>query len=147
MEYGRKLLCERCYHLQVTGPEPPRTLSPTAFTVIAYMGLAAAGLAGFTLCVLYLVGTGDVTWFMVFTALMAVIVGCPALILIKKRNLSLIIASLYLPLGLWAFLWHLAPGAAWDYSRMTSYGGIFFFAVGLAALSVFIRDLRGLPRL
>jgi hypothetical protein len=147
MEYGARLLCERCYHLQITGPEPPRTLGSTGFTVIASLCLAALALAGFALCVLYLVGAGDLAWFIGLTALMFVIVGCPAAILAKRRNLALLVASLYLPLGLWAYLWHLAPGVDWEYGSMTSYGGFFFFTIGLIAMAIFIRDLRALPRL
>jgi hypothetical protein len=147
MEYGNRLLCERCYHLQITGPEPSHTLSSTAFMVMASLCLVALALAGFALCILYLVGAGDVLWFIVLTALMCAVIVCPAVILIKKRNLAMLIASLYLPMGLWAYLWHLAPGAGWEYGNMTAYGGFLFITIGLAAMFLFVRDLRALPRL
>jgi ABC-type transport system involved in multi-copper enzyme maturation permease subunit len=147
MEYGLRLLCGRCYHLQINGPEPEHALGSTAFTVIASLCLAALALAGISLCVLYLVGTGDLTWFVVLTILMLVSLGCPAAVLVKRRNLALLIASLYLPLGLWAYLWRLAPGIDWEYGNMTAYGGLFFLAVGLIATILFVRDLRALPRL
>jgi len=100
---GTKILCGRCYHLQVTGPQPPRTLGPTGFLLIALLCLAALALAGFTLCVLYLVGAGDLAWFITLTALMAASMACPAAVLARRRNLALLIAALYLPLGLWAY--------------------------------------------
>jgi hypothetical protein len=147
MDQGEKLLCGRCYHLQVTTPDLPRTLGYKAFTVIAALCLLALALAGLALCVLYLVGTGDLAWFFALTALMVIIFGCPAAILVRRRNLSLLVASLYLPLGIWAYLWRLAPGVDWEYGGITAYGGFFFFAAGLIALGSFIRDMRALPRL
>jgi len=144
-EGGTKILCGRCYHLQVTGPQPPRTLGPTGFLLIALLCLAALALAGFTLCILYLVGAGDLAWFITLTALMAASIACPAAILARRRNLALLIAALYLPLGLWAYLWSMAPGADWEYSGLTAYGGLLILAIGLVSLGLFVRDLRALP--
>ena len=143
--FGVKFLCSRCYHLQITGPQPPRTLGSTAFVAIAVAGLAAVGLAGFSLCILYMLGTGDLLWFTLFSLLMLCAVGCPAAILVKKRNLALLLSALYLPLGIWGYLWYLAPGSDWLFSRFTAYGAYFFFVGGIVILVFFIRDLRGLP--
>ncbi len=147
LDYGVKILCERCYHQQITGPQPEHKLSSTAFRLLASLCLVALALACSALCVLYLVGTGDLPWFILLAALAIAVIGCPIAILFRKRNLALIMASLYLPLGLWAFVWHLAPGVSWEYGRMTGYGGLLFFALGLIAMYTFVRDLRALPRL
>ncbi len=147
VEYGVKLMCGRCYHLQVNGPEPPRTLSSKTFLLLSSMCLLAMALAGLSLCVLYLLGTEDLGWFIVLTVLMLASLGCPAAVLARRRNLALLIASLYLPLGVWAYLWRAAPGIDWEYGKMTAYGGLFFFAVGIVAMLLFLRDLRALPRL
>lgn len=147
MELGIKFLCSRCYHMQITGPKPPRTLGSTAFLIIAAACLTAVGLAGFSLCILYLLGTGDLLWFIIFSLLMLCVVGCPAGVLVRKRNLAFLVTILYLPLGIWAYLWYLAPGAEWGFSGLTAYGGYFFFIVGIVALVFFVKDLRGLPRL
>ena len=147
MEDGTRFLCTRCYHMYVTGPEPRHTLSSTAFKVIASVCLVALALAGFALCALYMIGAGDLTWFILLSLLMLSVVGSPAAVLYKRRNLTLLIASLFLPLGVWAYLWHLAPGVNWEYSGMTAYGGILFSLIGLVSLVLFARDLRALPRL
>jgi hypothetical protein len=147
MPDGARFLCTRCCHLHTKGPEPPHKLGYTAFTVIAYLCLAALALAGFTLCVLYVIGAGDLTWFVILSALMLCVAGCPAVILVRKRNLALLLAALYLPLGVWAHLWHRAPGVEWEYSAMTAYGGYFFLLIGAAALVAFISNSRALPRL
>ena len=147
IEEGAKFLCARCYHLQIAGPRPAHILSSTAFTAVAYTCLAALTLAGFALCVLYRAGTGDLAWFIFLIALTFIVLMCPAIILFKKRNLALLMASLYLLLGVWAFVWYLAPGVNGEYGGMTVYGGLFFFIIGLIALGLFVRDLRVLPRL
>jgi hypothetical protein len=147
LDYGIKILCEDCYHLQITGPQPAHTLSPGAFKLVFSLCLTVLALACTALCILYLSGTGDLPWFILLTALAFAVVACPAFILFRRRNLALLVASLYLPLGLWAFVWHLAPGAGWEYARMTAYGGLLFFALGLVAIYTFVRDLRALPRL
>jgi hypothetical protein len=142
-----RFLCARCYHMYVTGSEPRHRLSSAAFMTIAWICLAVLILAGSALCILYLSGTGDFAWFILLSALMLFSVVCPAAVLLKKRNLTMLTAALYLPLGVWAYLWYLAPGVNWEYSGITAYGGIFFFLIGLAALFLFTRDLRSLPRL
>lgn len=147
LDYGMKILCEGCYHPQITGPQPEHTLSSTAFKRLASLCLAALALACSALCILYLVGTGDLPWFILLTALALTVIGCPAAVLFRRRNLALLMASLYLPLGLWAFIWRLAPGVGWEYGRMTGYGALFFFALGMVAIFSFVRDLRALPRL
>lgn len=147
MEDGTRFLCARCYHMYVTGPEPRRRLSSTAFVAIAWACLAVLTLTGAALCIFYLLGTGDVTWFLFLAALMLCSVACPAAVFLHRRNLILLTAALYLPLGVWAYLWYMAPGVNWVYSGITAYGGIFFFLIGLVALLLFARDLRSLPRL
>jgi hypothetical protein len=147
MEYGIRFLCARCCHRQITGPKPPRVLGHTAFTVIAYLCLAALALAGSALCVLYLSGAGNLTWFIVLGLFSLLAAGCPAVILLRRRNLALLIASLYIPLGLWAYLWRLAPGVEWELSGVTAYGAFFFFTTGLVATILFVRDKRALPRI
>ena len=149
MEDGSKYLCARCYHLQTAGPLPERTLGSTAFLSVAIACLAALALAGLALCVLYLLGTGNLPWFVLLGLLTFCVVGCPAalLLLFKRRNITLLVASLYLPLGLWSFLWHLAPGVEWEYSRTTAWGALFFLFLGAVAMCLFLRDLRALPRL
>ncbi|MEW6554034.1 MAG: hypothetical protein AB1384_07085 [Actinomycetota bacterium] len=146
MDYGIKVLCENCYHLQVTGPQPEHSLSSTALKLVFSLGLAALALACAALCVLYLSGTGDLPWFILLSVLALAVVVCPVIVLSRKRNLSLLMASLYLPLGLWAFVWQLAPGVGWEYGRMTAYGGLLFLALGLVAAYTYVRDLRALPR-
>ncbi len=147
MEDGVKFLCARCYHMHITGPEPNHTLGSKAFLVIAAACLVAAGLAGSSLCILYLLGTGDTPWFIALGLVMLIAVAAPVGVLLLKRNLTLLIAAFYLPLGVWALLWYRAPGVDWGFSGITAYGGFFFGLIGILALSFFIRDLRGLPRL
>ena len=96
---GVKFLCARCYHMHISGPEPPRTLGSTAFLVIAAASLVILGLAGASLCILYLVGTGEEQWFIILGAVMLIAVASPAGVLLLKRNLALLIAAFYLPLG------------------------------------------------
>ncbi len=144
---GARFLCARCYHVHIKGPEPRRRLGHTAFTVAAYACLAAVAFCGFALCVLYTLGAGNLMWSIILSALVVCMVGCPAVLLSRKRNLSLLLAALYLPLGVWAYLWHLAPGVEWEYSTMTAYGGYFFFMLGIAALVIFASNLTTLPRL
>jgi len=147
IEEGAKFLCTRCYHLHIAGPPPARTLGSVGFTAVAYICLAVLALAGFALCLLYRAGTGSLPWFIFLTAMTLIVIACPAAVLLKKRNLALFLASVYLPLGVWAYTWFLAPGADWEYGAMTFYGGLLFFVIGLIALGLFIRDMRALPRL
>jgi hypothetical protein len=147
LDHGIKVLCGKCYHLQITGPQPEHALGSTAFKLVFSLGLAVLALACAALCALYLGGTGDQRWFVLLAALAFAMVACPAAVLIRKRNLALLMASLYLPLGVWAFVWQLAPGVGWEYGRMTAYGGLLFLALGLVATYTFVRDLRALPRL
>ncbi|MBN2028313.1 MAG: hypothetical protein JW854_16310 [Actinobacteria bacterium] len=86
-------------------------------------------------------------WFIFLGILMLFSLACPAAVLLSRRNLTLLTAALYLPLGIWAYLWYMAPGVNWEYSGITAYGGIAFFLIGLLALLLFARDLRSLPRL
>jgi len=144
---GAKFLCARCYHMHITGPEPTHTLSSTAFLVTAAVCLVASGLAGSGLCILYLLGTGDTLWFIALGAVMLIAVAASVGVLLFKRNLALLIGAFYLPLGIWALLWYRAPGVDWGFSGMTAYGGFFFAAAGILSLLLFLRDLRGLPRL
>ncbi len=147
MPEGAKFMCARCLHLHVKGPEPRHKLGHTAFTVIAFACLAALALAGFALCALYKIGAGDITWSIILSALMLCAMISPAVILARKRNLALLLAGLYLPLGAWAFLWQLAPGMDWQYSAFTAYGGRVIFFLGVGALVIFISNRSKLPRL
>ena len=146
MEYGVRFLCARCYHRQITGPKPPRVLSSSAFTFIAFLSLAVLALAGSALCILYLTGAGNLAWFIILGLFALLVAVCPAAILFRRRNLALLVASLYIPLGAWAYLWQLAPGVEWELSGMTSYGAFFFFTAGIVAAILFARDKRALPR-
>jgi hypothetical protein len=147
IEDGSKYLCSHCYHLEIAGSWYPRTLSSRAFLIIAAACLGVLGLAGIALCILYVVGTGDLGWFVWLSLLMLCVVGCPAAALTRKRNVALLVTCLYLPLGVWSYLWYLAPGVNGEYSNMTAYGGYFFFVAGVITLFFFVRDMRMLPRL
>ena len=144
---GAKFLCARCYHVHIKGPEPGRRLGHAAFTTAAYVCLAVLALCGIALCIFYVTGAGNLTWSIILSALMLLMVGCPAILLSRKRNLALLLASLYLPLGVWAYLWNLAPGVEWEFSAMTAYGGYIFFMLGIVALVIFASNLTTLPRL
>ena len=71
----------------------------------------------------------------------------PAVVLLRRRNITLLVTAFYLPLGIWSYLWFLAPGVDWQFIDSTAWGALFFMAVGFATLYVFLRDLRILPRL
>jgi ABC-type transport system involved in multi-copper enzyme maturation permease subunit len=144
---GSKYLCVRCYHQQVAERVSPGGPSHTAFIAVAAVSLAVIALAGITLCILYLLGAGNIAWFITFLLLMLCVVACPAVVLLRMRNVSLLITSLYLPLGLWSYLWYVAPGVDWDYGRLTAWGAYAFAFIGLLAVFYFLRDLRTLPRL
>jgi hypothetical protein len=133
--------------LHKAGKESFRRGSHTLFTAIAVACLAAIFLSGLTICILYLSGTGRTTWFITLLLLMLSVVVCPALLLTKRRNLTLLVASLYLPLGIWLFLWSLAPNVHWEYGRTTAFAALCFLAIGALTMFLFLRDLRELPRL
>ena len=147
MDVGSKYLCSSCYHLQVVKEEPSRAYKYTAFIAVAAVSLTAIALAGLTLCILYFMGTGNLAWFIMLCLLMLCVMASPAVVLLKKRNVTLLITTLYLPLGIWSFLWYMAPGVDLEYSKSTAWGALFFAFIGLFALYLFIRDLRMLPRL
>lgn len=147
IDAGSRYLCLRCYHLQAAGMDPPRSRSSTVFITTAAVALAITALTGLSLCILYLYGTGNLFWFILLCLIMLLVVACPSVVLLKHRNLSLLVAALYTPLGLWSFLWYLAPGVNWQYAESTTWSALFFFLIGFAALCLFLRDLRMLPRL
>ena len=147
LELGSKILCQRCYHIQAVVGEGSRSGSPTAFLILCIVALFVLALTGITLCVLYLFGTGNLTWFILLFVLILIAVSIPAVVLLKRRNITLLVTAFYLPLGIWSYLWFLAPGVDWQFIDSTAWGALFFMAVGFAALYVFMRDLRMLPRL
>ena len=109
VEYGVKLMCGRCCHLQVNGPEPPRTLSSKTFLLLSSMCLLAMALAGLS-SASSISWAEDLSWFIVLTVLM-----------LANRMSAAVLAEaqprpahslLYLPLGVWAYLWRAAPGMA-----------------------------------
>jgi len=85
---GAKFLCARCYHVHIKGPEPGRRLGHAAFTTAAYVCLAVLALCGIALCIFYVTGAGNLTWSIILSALMLLMVGCPAILLSRKRNLA-----------------------------------------------------------
>ena len=147
MERGSKILCQRCYHIQAVVGQGSRSGSPAAFLALCIAALVVLTLTGITLCVLYLFGTGNLLWFILLFVFILVAAGVPAFMLLKRRNITLLVAALYLPLGVWSYLWFLAPGVDWQFIDSTAWGALFFMAVGFATLYVFLRDLRMLPRL
>lgn len=146
MDSGSRYLCVRCYHLQTAGQEPLEEWNCRAFLAIAIASLVAIGLAGIALCILYLSGTGKMAWFVLLLALALSVAVCPAAVLLKRRNLSLLVACLFLPMGIWSYLWHLAPGVDWGYGKSATWGTLGFLAIALFTLYLFLRDLRTLPR-
>ena len=83
----------------------------------------------------------------VASALMLCAVVGASSALVRRRNLALLLGSLYLPLGAWALAWRLAPGADWELSRATGYGGLLLLAAGAVSLYLYRRDARRLPKL
>jgi hypothetical protein len=143
---GEKYLCIRCLYVHRAGRESSPRRSHVLYAGIVVACLAAMGLAGLAICLFYLSGTGRLLWFILLFSLMLFVVALPGVILSSKRNLTLIISSLYLPLSIWSFLWFLAPNVHWEYGNSTAYGAFCFLGLGLLSLSLFIRDLRALPR-
>jgi len=147
LENGVKYLCNHCLYLHKAGREPLLLRSHTIFIVIALVSLAVVGLAGLSVCLLYLAGTGKFHWFLVLLLVMLCAVACPAFfIATKRRNITLLIASFYLPLGVWFLLWSLAPNVLPGYESSTFYGAFCFLGVGALTLYLFVRDMRALPR-
>ena len=147
LERGSKILCQRCYHIQAVVGQGSRSGSPTTFLTLCIAALVVLTLTGITLCILYLFGTGNLLWFVLLFVVILITAGVPAVVLLKRRNITLLVAALYLPLGIWSYLWFLAPGVDWQFIDSTAWGALFFMAVGFATLYVFLRDLRMLPRL
>lgn len=144
---GVKFMCSRCYRVQAAGEAPARRMSKRIFLAASLGSLAAILLAGVVLCVVYLQGTGDASWFALLTLLLLGVVACPGIILLRVRNLSLLAAALYIPLGAWSFLWRQAPGVAWLYGSLTGWLSFSFWAIGLGSLMIFLNDLGIKPRL
>ncbi|MDY6794729.1 MAG: hypothetical protein SWK76_05555 [Actinomycetota bacterium] len=138
-------MCRQCLHLQAAGLESPRARGYAVFMAISVTALVVLALTGLSLCVLYLVGTGNVTWFIILLLTMLLMVAIPSVLLVKRRNIALLVTSLYLPLGFWSYLWYMAPGVEWVYMESTIWGGLFFLLIGLLSLYLFMRDKRALP--
>gem|GEM_PF-1269165 len=143
---GEKCLCRHCHHLQVLRRRNGSGMGYRAFLALACACLAAVALAGFSLCFLYLSGTGRVSWFLPLCASMMLVVGAPSFLLTRRRNLALLAASLYLPLSLWSFLWSLAPGVDWEYEGSMGWSALFFLALACLGFYIYGRDLRTLAR-
>ncbi len=143
---GEKYLCSRCHHLQVYRSRAGGGMSHRTFVALVIASLAATALAGFSLCFLYLFGTGRVSWFLPLFASMLLVVGLPAFLLSRRRNLALLAASLYLPLAFWSFLWSLAPGVDWEYAGSMGWSALFFLSLACMGFYLYGRDLRNLSR-
>jgi uncharacterized paraquat-inducible protein A len=144
---GNKYLCLRCLHTQTAGQEPLHARSNIAFVAIGLSALVVIALAGLAICLLYLSGTGKTAWFILFLVLVLCAVLLPAILMLKRRNLALLIAALYVPFGIWSLLFYFAPGVHWAFNKVTSWGAICFLGIGLFSLYIFLRDKRTLPRL
>lgn len=147
VDVGTRFLCARCLHLEIAGPEPRRVLGHRMFLAVAVVLLALVFAAGFLLCSLYMIGAGNLAWFLALTALMLCALLGASSALVRRRNLALLLGSLYLPLGAWAIAWRLAPGADWELSRATGYGGLLLLAAGAVSLYLYRREARRLPKL
>lgn len=143
---GTGYLCSVCHHRQVLRGEKGGDLTHRAFTTLVLSGIAAVGLAGISLCILYLLGTGRTDWFALLLVGMFLVVFCPAMVLRRRRHLALLAASLYFPLGLWCFTWSLAPGVGWEYPGSMAWGALFFLLLGSLGVYLYRRDLKALSR-
>lgn len=143
---GEKYICSRCHHLQVYRPLSGGGMGHRAFLTLVAASLAAMALAGFSLCFLYLFGTGRVSWFLPLFGSMLLVVGVPAFLLSRRRNLALLAASLYLPLALWSFMWSLAPGVDWEYAGSMGWSALFFLSLACMGFYLYGRDLRTLSK-
>lgn len=143
---GNRFLCAACHYPQVN-PEGKGNVSAARwFRAACLAGVGLVALVGFPLCILYLAGTGSEAWFAILLLVMAIAVALPLAVLLRRRHLGLVASALYLPLGLWCFLWYLAPGVGWGYSSSLLGGGFFFLFLGAGSLYLYGRDLRSLPR-
>lgn len=143
---GEKYLCRRCHHRQILRWGSGSGTGYRTFVALACACLTLVALAGFSLCVLYLSGTGRVTWFLPLFASMTLVVCVPAFLLTRRRNLALLAASLYLPLALWSLLWSLAPGVDWEYEGSMGWSALFFLALACMGFYLYGRDLRTLTK-
>ncbi len=141
-----RYLCSRCHHLQVSRAQTDVKAHHSFFTAVVTGSLVLNALAGTSLCLLYLYGTGRVSWFCALLAAVLPVVALPAFVFSRRRNLALLVASSYLPVSLWAFLWWLAPGVGWEYEGSVAWGAAFFLVLGCVGLYLYRRDLRTLPR-
>ncbi len=147
VDAGGKYLCTLCYHLQTEGQETGKPGSYKVLLGVVYVLLAAIAAAGIALCILYLIGVSNFAWFLLLLLALLAVVIIPATVLVKRRNLSLILATFYLPLGIWTYLWYLAPGINWDRGNTVLWGAFVFLFIGLLSLYLFVRDLHALPRI
>lgn len=140
-------MCSRCYRVQAAGEGTRRRISARIFLAVSAGSLLAAAAAGISLCVLFLLGTGMTSWFLFLTALLLGVVVCPAAVMLRIRNLTLLAASLYIPFGFWSFAWRQAPGVSWLYGGVMGWAALLFWAIGLGSLIMFLSDLGVRPRL
>ncbi len=143
---GGRFLCARCHHLMSAWNGEGRGGSGKWFRAGCLGGLAAVAAAGISLCSLYLAGTGRGAWFAALLLAFSLTVAIPLGVYRRRRNLYLIVSTLYLPLGVWCFLWYLAPGVGWDYPSSLLGGGFFFLVLGAGGVYLYYRDIRSLPR-
>lgn len=143
---GDEFLCAACHYPQTMPLKEVRGIPGAWFRAGCVLGIGLVGLTGFTLCILYLAGTGRKTWFALLLLVMVAMITLPLSVYRRRRHLLALIPALYLPLGLWCYLWYLAPGVGWGYAPSLLGGGIFFLVLGSGALYLYRRDMRSLPR-
>lgn len=143
---GGEFLCAACHYPQAIPGREGRGIPGAWFRAGCVLGIGLVALAGLTLCILYLAGTGRKTWFALLLLVMAAVIALPLAVFRRRRHLLALTSALYLPLGLWCYLWYLAPGVGWGYAPSLLGGGAFFLVLGSGALYLYRRDLRSLPR-
>lgn len=141
-----KFLCSSCHHLQEAERGEKGGLGNLGFKVLFLSGIFALGLAGVSLCVLYLLGTGRSAWFALLLAVELLFLACPLAVFRRLRHVALLSAALYCPLGVWCLLWSMAPGVEWEFSEATRWGGVMFLALGFLGIYIYLKDLKALPR-
>jgi hypothetical protein len=147
MEIGDKYLCSRCYYLQSAGQETGRPGSYKILLGVVCGLMAAIMLAGVALCLLYYIGVSSFGWFLLLLLVLVAIVLAPAVVLLRLRNLALFLAAFYVPLGIWTYLWYLAPGINWDRGNIVLWGAFLFLFIGLLSTYLFVRDFRTLAKI
>jgi hypothetical protein len=147
IEEGDKYLCARCYYLQSAGQETGKPGSYKILLGVVFGLLTAVAHAGIALCFLYLIGVSSFAWFLLLLLVLLVVVFAATISLLRRRNLALFLAAFYLPLGIWTYLWYLAPGVSWDRGNIVLWGAFLFLFIGLLSIYLVVRDFRSLPRI